>query len=74
MAEIADFPFRDQLLDRRTKLEQARELSPEDIQIGRLIGEVDAAIDRLNNGTYGLCETCTEPIEPDRLIADPLVR
>lgn len=74
MAETSDFPFRDQLLDRRTKLEQARELSPEDTQIGRLIGEVDAAINRLNGGTYGLCETCSEPIESDRLIADPLVR
>jgi sigma-B regulation protein RsbU (phosphoserine phosphatase) len=25
-------------------------------------------------GTYGLCETCHDPIEQDRLIADPLIR
>jgi sigma-B regulation protein RsbU (phosphoserine phosphatase) len=35
---------------------------------------VDAALKRIELGTFGLCETCHEPIEPDRLIADPLVR
>jgi sigma-B regulation protein RsbU (phosphoserine phosphatase) len=28
----------------------------------------------MNAGTYGLCETCHDPIEADRLRADPLIR
>jgi sigma-B regulation protein RsbU (phosphoserine phosphatase) len=39
-----------------------------------LLGEVDAALKRFEDGSYGLCETCHDPIEPDRLMADPLVR
>jgi sigma-B regulation protein RsbU (phosphoserine phosphatase) len=45
---------------------------PDDPQLVRLIGEVDAALERISNGTYGLCEACHEPIEADRLLADPL--
>jgi sigma-B regulation protein RsbU (phosphoserine phosphatase) len=74
MAETINFPIRDQLLDRRAKLEHALVSSPDDAQLGGLLGEVDAAIERVNKRTYGLCETCNEPIEADRLIADPLVR
>jgi sigma-B regulation protein RsbU (phosphoserine phosphatase) len=74
MAEPAESRIRDQLSDRRSKLEHAREVSPDDDQLGRLLGEVDAAIERLDEGAYGRCETCCEPIEADRLIADPLVR
>jgi sigma-B regulation protein RsbU (phosphoserine phosphatase) len=39
-----------------------------------LLGEVDAALGRMETGAYGLCETCREPIEDDRLLADPLCR
>lgn len=39
-----------------------------------LLAEVDAALERLNAGTYGICESCHDPIEKDRLLADPLVR
>ena len=35
---------------------------------------MDAALQRLERGEYGLCETCHDPIEPDRLRADPLTR
>lgn len=29
--------------------------------------EIDAALDRITQGTYGACEICEEPIHPDRL-------
>ncbi|MHB8651932.1 MAG: TraR/DksA family transcriptional regulator [Minisyncoccota bacterium] len=32
---------------------------------------VQAALDRIANGTYGLCRVCGEPIENDRLEANP---
>jgi sigma-B regulation protein RsbU (phosphoserine phosphatase) len=38
------------------------------------LSEVDAALQRLDNGTYGVCEECHEAIEPERLIADPLIK
>jgi RNA polymerase-binding transcription factor DksA len=33
--------------------------------------EVLAALARIENGTYGVCEVCKEPIEIERLEADP---
>ena len=40
---------------------------------GRL-AEVDAALDRLAAGTYGVCEVCGEPIPEGRLVARPTTR
>jgi len=66
--------FRDQLLDRRQKLETAAAtLGPAD-EVTRLLQEVDAALGRMNAGTFGLCATCHDPIEPDRLLVDPLTQ
>ena len=73
MADASDSQIKDQLLDRRSKLEEALVSSPKDSQLLRLLSEVDAAVARVNGGTYGLCEACQEPIESERLIADPLV-
>jgi sigma-B regulation protein RsbU (phosphoserine phosphatase) len=73
MADTSDSQVRNQLLERRSKLANALVSSPKDSQLLRLLSEVDAAVARVNKGTYGLCETCNEPIEPERLIADPLV-
>lgn len=38
------------------------------------LAEVDAAIDRLEKGTYGRCERCGEPIAAARLEAKPAAR
>ena len=38
------------------------------------LGEIDDALDRVGNGTYGLCETCEEPIPKARLNAVPHAR
>ncbi len=66
------FSIRDELQTRRARLQQA--LPSSDRQIEQLIGEVDAALGRLNDGSYGLCEVCREPIEAERLAVDPLTR
>jgi sigma-B regulation protein RsbU (phosphoserine phosphatase) len=39
-----------------------------------LLKEVDSALQRMEDGTYGLCDLCHDPIEQDWLRADPLVR
>ncbi|HVR74529.1 MAG TPA: TraR/DksA family transcriptional regulator, partial [Planctomycetota bacterium] len=31
------------------------------------IEQIDGAIERIGDGTYGICERCEEPIDPDRL-------
>jgi sigma-B regulation protein RsbU (phosphoserine phosphatase) len=64
----------EQLLDRRTKLKSAQAQNLLDSDVSRLLGEVDAALLRFDKGSYGLCDVCHDPIEPERLVADPLVR
>jgi DnaK suppressor protein len=36
--------------------------------------EIDAALRRIDDGSYGDCERCEEPINPRRLDADPTAR
>jgi sigma-B regulation protein RsbU (phosphoserine phosphatase) len=67
-------PLREQLVDRRQRLAHEIDRVGSEPSLERLLQEVDAALERVNGGTYGLCETCHDPIETDRLLADPLVR
>ena len=65
--------FRPRILERRARLQAAaRSLSAD--YINDLLNEVDAALQRIDQGSYGLCETCHDPIEPDRLERNPLER
>ena len=38
------------------------------------LDEISAALARLDDGTYGVCETCGQPIPLDRLRARPTAR
>jgi RNA polymerase-binding transcription factor DksA len=38
------------------------------------LGEIEAAIKRIKDGTYGVCEITQEPIAKDRLLAVPFTR
>jgi len=64
----------DQLSDRRERLQTANAQVGYNADFARLLSEVDAALMRFEKGIYGFCEECHDPIEPERLIADPLVR
>lgn len=66
--------FRPELLDRREKLLAIARSRPQDGALARLLSEVDAALGRLESGTFGHCETCHDEIEPERLVTDPLTR
>ena len=46
----------------------------ETAHLAGLLVDVDAALERLDSGAYGLCESCHEPIEKERLEVDPLCR
>lgn len=75
MATVIDDSLREQLIERRGRLElSASAPAGVDAELARLLTEVDAALARMDDGSYGLCEVCHDPIEADRLLADPLVR
>ena len=63
-----------QLEERKRRLEDAIALAPANGKLAGLLHEVDSALDRMHRGNFGLCEECHDPVEQDRLMADPLVR
>jgi phosphoserine phosphatase RsbU/P len=74
MATVIDDSLREQLLERRERLQATTSGAATEAELARLLAEVDAALQRMDDGTYGLCEVCHDPVEPERLLADPLVR
>jgi phosphoserine phosphatase RsbU/P len=77
MTEITEPYLREQLEKRREELRDAiaspaSHVSPAAFR--QLLQEVDSALERMDRGTYGICEACHDAIEKDRLISDPLVR
>lgn len=43
-------------------------------RLRRQLMEIEMALGRIENGTYGICEETEEPIETDRLLAIPWTR
>ena len=84
MPGITDPYIREQLDRRRTELKTAITSAPAFVPTSEvpvavapfvaLLDEVDNAVQRMDAGTYGICEVCHDPVERERLIADPLVR
>jgi sigma-B regulation protein RsbU (phosphoserine phosphatase) len=66
--------MRHQLLDKRRQLEEVAAYPIQKNEIERLLKEVDSALERMDKGSFGLCKVCHEPIEIERLIADPLLQ
>lgn len=56
------------------KLEELEENTGIVNQLDRQLSEIQAALERIDKGTYGLCETCGQPIETERLEANPSAR
>jgi RNA polymerase-binding transcription factor DksA len=60
--------------DEATELfERERDMGIEH-DVEHLLAEVDAALQRLEDGRYGICEACGRPIEEERLRAVPATR
>jgi len=74
MALAFDAALRESLRDRRRRLEVALLESGTRPELVRLLREVDGALDRLDHGSFGLCDACHDPIEPERLLVDPFLR
>ncbi len=74
MAVAFDAALRESLRDRRRRLEVALRDTGTRPELVRLLREVDGALDRLDRGAFGLCDTCHDPIETERLVVDPFLR
>jgi sigma-B regulation protein RsbU (phosphoserine phosphatase) len=66
--------LRDQLLDRRQRLESAMSRAGEASDLVRLLHDVDSALGRLDGHTLGICELCGEGITTEWLHAHPLTQ
>jgi sigma-B regulation protein RsbU (phosphoserine phosphatase) len=64
--------LRPKILERRARLQAAAAVSAD--YVNELLAEVDAALERIEDGSFGICETCHDPIEEDRLERNPLLR
>ncbi len=70
----ADVQIRTQLEVRRDRLKQTIGDAASGEELIPLLKEVEAALERINAGSYGICEICSEPIEEEYLRSDPLVK
>jgi len=74
MLDVQEDFLHEQLQKRRQRLEMALATSQRNEGLRELLTEVDSALARMRDGTFGICETCHDTIEKDRLISDPLIR
>lgn len=74
MATAAQTYLRSELQQRRERLHEALHSPAADASLSQLLKDVDTALNRIDQGTFGLCETCHDTIETERLLSDPLVR
>jgi sigma-B regulation protein RsbU (phosphoserine phosphatase) len=73
MASAEQTYLRSELLERREhilSLESGADTAPSAKQ---LVGEIDAALARMDDGSFGICLSCHTAVEPDRLLQDPTV-
>ena len=74
MSTAMDTNLRAQLIDWRQKLETSIDGSEDETPLRHLLGEVNLTLERLGNGSYGVCEACHEVMEGEQLMEDPLAR
>jgi sigma-B regulation protein RsbU (phosphoserine phosphatase) len=74
MKELSYPSIKEQLTERKGLLQEAVEVSPDNQNLNKLLNDVDAALKEMDEGVYGICELCNEPIETDSLLADPLLK
>lgn len=65
--------LKNHLTERRERLQETIKYVPDPIKLYGLLQQVDSALERIDNGSYGICDVCNDPIEADRLITDPLI-
>jgi phosphoserine phosphatase RsbU/P len=66
-------PIKQQLSERRERLLDTNKYLPKSEQLFDLLKQVDAALERIDNGSYGICEVCKAMIEEEILKDNPLI-
>lgn len=66
--------IKSQLAERRERLRLVLQEERRTPQLIALLKEVDAALERVESGTYGICEFCSDEVEDRYLRVEPLVR
>jgi sigma-B regulation protein RsbU (phosphoserine phosphatase) len=74
MATSIETSIQPQLLSLKETLLQSIAESKYSSHLVKLMTEVDKALNKIENGTYGVCELCSDLIEEDYLQRDPLAR
>ena len=65
--------LKNHLTERRDRLQETIKYVPDPIKLFTLLQQVDSALERIDDGSYGICDVCHDPIETDRLLMDPLL-
>ena len=78
---MPDETIRERLEELRSELVQRSKRNPASsrsssgrVTAGADLEDVERALRQLDNGTYGICESCGRPISPERLDANPASR
>ena len=71
---VFDAMVQEQLVARLETLRRVSSENGNTSEFGRFLEEVDAALKKFEDGTYGICEDCHEPMGAERMLADPLAR
>ncbi|HEX2869230.1 MAG TPA: SpoIIE family protein phosphatase [Ignavibacteriales bacterium] len=66
--------IRGKLLDRKNRLVALTQKYVSASEMVNLLEDVEAALMRINEGTFGTCEICGGPIETEALESDPTIR
>ncbi|MCC6313071.1 MAG: TraR/DksA C4-type zinc finger protein [Thermomicrobiales bacterium] len=59
--------------DDGSSMSEAERLSTISADLDGLLTQIDAALERMDEGTYGICQRCGKPIAKERLEAFPYV-
>ncbi len=72
--DTLNLPYlRKQLTERRERLENSAKNLTEPVKVYRLLQQIDRTLERIGKGSFGICEVCHDPIEPERLVFDPMI-
>lgn len=73
----ADAPLTEESADENEVADKMEEFEENTALVKDLetkFNDIKAALDKMEGGTYGFCEVCNDPIETDRLEANPSAR
>src|SRR5436190_12637706 len=71
---VFDSAVQEELLGRLQKLRAVSLENGNTSDFARFVAEVDAALKKFEEGTYGICEECHESMNVETMLADPLAR